>query len=219
MPAVELEGVGKRFGRHWALAHVTFSVDAGRTCLLTGANGAGKTTLLRVLATALAPSLGRFRLFGRDARADVEAIRPRLALLTHHSHLYGDLSGRENLHILTRLVGSPRVSVNSALERVGLEAAADRAVRNYSAGMKRRLGLARVLIARPELILLDEPFGQLDPAGVALMEDVIFELKEEGATLFVTTHDIARGKRVGDVHLEMLDGQPVSEPMFIERSA
>ncbi|MEO1170431.1 MAG: ABC transporter ATP-binding protein [Myxococcota bacterium] len=209
MAAVELDGVGKRFGRHWALAHVSFSLEVGKTCLLTGANGAGKTTLLRVLATALTPTLGRFTLFGRDARRELDALRPRLTLLTHDSHLYSDLNGRENLQIVTRLVRSPRVPIDAALERVGLVAAGERPVRNYSAGMKRRLGLARVLIARPELVLLDEPFGQLDPAGVLLMEEVIGELASEGATLFVTTHDVARGRRIADFHLEMRDGQPL----------
>ncbi|MEM6731953.1 MAG: ABC transporter ATP-binding protein, partial [Myxococcota bacterium] len=188
MTAVKLEGVGKRFGKHWAVAHVSFEVDAGATVLLTGSNGAGKTTLLRVLSTALRPTLGRLSLFGSDCTRDPTGVRPRLALLTHHSHLYADLSGRENLELLARLITAPAVPIDDALERVGLAGeAADRAVRAYSAGMKRRLGLARVLLARPELVLLDEPFGQLDPAGVELMEEAIAELKAGGSTLFVST--------------------------------
>ncbi len=220
MSWVKLEGVGKRFGRHWALSHVSFEVEAGKTVLLTGSNGAGKTTLLRVLATALRPTLGSLTLFGKDGIREHDEVRSRLCLLTHHSHLYSDLSGRENLALLHRLVQRPGSTIGDAIERVGLSGeACERTVRTYSAGMKRRLGLARVLIARPELVLLDEPFGQLDPEGVALMEEVIAELKAEGATLFISTHDIPRGKRIGDVHLEMITGQPKGPIRPVEKAA
>ncbi|MEL6547310.1 MAG: ATP-binding cassette domain-containing protein, partial [Myxococcota bacterium] len=159
-------------------------------------------------ATALKPTLGDVVLFGQNAARELDHVRARTALLTHHSHLYSDLSGEENLLLLHRLSCAPALGVSEALERVGLGEAKTRTVRTYSAGMKRRLGLARVLVAKPELVLLDEPFGQLDPEGVALMEEVIAELKRSGATLFVSTHDIERGKRIGDMHLEMEMGQP-----------
>ncbi|MEM6558582.1 MAG: heme ABC exporter ATP-binding protein CcmA [Myxococcota bacterium] len=205
--AVKLSGVGRRFGTHWAIAHLTFEVERGCVVVLTGSNGAGKTTLLRVLATALRPTLGELRLFGTDAASNPSQIRSRLALLTHDSHLYSDLSGYENLALLARLLKRPRHLVSEALERVGLSEAANQAVRGYSAGMKRRVGLARVLLSQPELVLLDEPFGQLDPEGVALMEEVVQQLHARGATVFLSTHDVERGLKLADQHLVMKAGQ------------
>lgn len=218
MNAVELKGLGKRFGRHWALSHVSFCVERGTTCLLTGANGAGKTTLLKVLATAIRPSAGEFRLFGMNTLDHLSALRRRLVLLTHHTHLYYDLSATENLTIVNGLVGNPAAALSQALDRVGLASVGTKAVRHFSAGMKRRLSLARLLITQPELILLDEPFGQLDEAGITLVEELIGEFRKRGQTIFVTTHNVDRGLRLADLHLEMREGQPVSLPQPVSRT-
>src|SRR5690606_10012853 len=148
----------------------SFHIPAGRITLLTGPNGAGKTTLLRLLSTALTPTRGELRLFGQPAFPHPEPLRRRLALMTHHSHLYDDLSALENLQVVAQLTGRSTSAIPSLLERVGLGRDMHRPVRDYSAGMKRRLCLGRVLLREPELALLDEPFGQLDPAGVELME-------------------------------------------------
>lgn len=206
---VELVGVGKRFAGHWAVAHVDLQIEAGTCLLLTGSNGAGKTTLLRLVATALRPTLGTVQLFGSASKTRDDGTRTRVSLLTHTSHLYDDLSARENLSLVRDLVPGRGMAVHDALGRVGLQDAADRAPRTFSAGMKRRLGLARVLVKNPELVLLDEPFGQLDPEGVGLMEGVIGEFKDRGATLIVSTHDIERGLRLADARLTMERGQPL----------
>lgn len=176
--------------------------------LLTGENGAGKTTLLRILATALRPSRGSLELFGMDAVTHQASLRGRLALMTHHHHLYEALSARENLELTVRLSGRGALTaIPGHLDEVGLAAVASLPVGTYSAGMKRRLGLAKLLLTAPELALLDEPFGQLDPGGVQLMEDVVRRLKARGATVVMSTHDIARGEALCDAHLRLAGGR------------
>jgi heme exporter protein A len=207
MSLVELDKVSKRYGSHWALVRLSLAIPAQSAVLLTGPNGAGKTTLLRLLATALKPTRGTLRLFGAPADEHLESVRARLGLVTHKSHLYDDLSAQENLQLVARL--APRVAANripALLERVGLGARAHSAVRTFSAGMQRRLCLARVLLREPELVLLDEPFSQLDPEGVALVAEIIGELKRRGVTLVLSTHDIDRGLALCDLHLHLERG-------------
>jgi heme exporter protein A len=205
--AASLEDVSLRWGRQWALARVSVELPRGGVTVLTGPNGAGKTTLLRVLGTALPPTFGVLRLFGEPATPPKDGQRRRLGLFTHKSYLYDDLSARENLVVVARLGGAPLARIPALLERVGLAAHADRQVRVFSAGMQRRLGLARLLLREPELALLDEPFGQLDPEGVALMEEVVRELAQAGVTVVLSTHDLERGERLGRYHLRLEDGR------------
>lgn len=206
--AVTLEDVSLRLGRRWILSHLNFDIDAGRITLLTGENGAGKTSLLRLLATAVAPTRGYLRVWGQDCR-EPAAIRERVGLVTHANHLYDDLSAQENLELVARFL-RPRPSrarIVGLLERVGLADHAHRPVRPFSAGMKRRLCIARLMLKGADLILLDEPFGQLDVAGVALMEELIEELRAQGATLVVCTHQVERGLSISDRHLHLHNGQ------------
>lgn len=204
-----LRDVSLRFGRRWALARLSVSIPVGATTLLTGSNGAGKTTLLRVLATALRPTRGDLTLFGHPAYPHPEAVRARVGLLTHQSHLYEDLTPTENLTLLADLLGAPRGRIPVILSQVGLGDDAHRVVRQFSAGMKRRLCLGRLLLKEPELCLLDEPFGQLDPDGVVLMEESIRRLHERGATVVMSTHDIERGERIAQHHLHLRGGHMV----------
>lgn len=205
--AASLSDVCLRWGSRWPLAHLSFSIPAGDITLLTGANGAGKTTLLRLLSTALKPTRGTLHLMGQPAFPHPERVRPRVALMTHHSHLYDDLSAAENLQVVAQLTGTPPGNIPHLLDQVGLAADMHRPVRDYSAGMKRRLCLARVLLRQPELALLDEPFGQLDPAGVQLMEQVIRDLHRRGTTVVLSTHDLPRGLRLGQHHIHLQSGQ------------
>jgi heme exporter protein A len=200
--------VSRRYGKRWALIRASLDIPSGSAMLLTGENGAGKTTMLRVLATALAPTRGRLELFGRAVQGNRDAVRARLGLMTHTSHLYEDLSARENLRLVSRFQPSAKSSrIDGILERVGLLARADSPVRTFSAGMQRRLCMARILLRQPELLLLDEPFGQLDPAGVALVEEVICELKANGVTMVISTHDIERGEAICDLRVHLSQGR------------
>ena len=210
--AFELEDVSRRFGPRWALCRVSYSLPAGRSLLLTGHNGSGKTTLLRVLATSYKPSAGTLRVFGMDSQKQTDAIRRKVALLSHANALYDDLSAAQNLTLLARLldVEDPRTKVQAILDRVGLGKREGQAVRTFSAGMKKRLAIGRMLLKRPELVLLDEPFGELDPAGIEQMEGIIGELRAGGTTLVLATHLIEQGERLCQDRLHLEDGWMVT---------
>ena len=206
---IEAHDISQRFAGRWVLRNLSFQVPAAATVLLTGDNGAGKTTLLRILATALRPTRGSLSLWGSNALQHLAALRRRLALLTHQHHLYDALSARQNLALAVRLAGrGSDPMLGDILAHVGLSAHADAPVGAFSAGMKRRLALAKMLLSPPELALLDEPFGQLDTAGVQLMERVLRQLKDAGATVIMSTHDIERGKALCDTHLHLVAGKP-----------
>lgn len=205
--AIELEGVSLRYGRRWALVRLNVCIPAGATVLLTGDNGAGKTTLLRLLSTVLRPTRGIYRFCGQNAQKHLEAVRPRLSLVTHSNHLYDSLTARENLRLVAQLGGHDRREIDGILERVGLGPHRNRFVGHFSAGMKRRLCIGRTLLSRADVALLDEPFGQLDPGGVAFMEEVVHELRQRGTTLVIATHDHPRGKALCDLHLQLENGR------------
>ncbi|NOJ96211.1 heme ABC exporter ATP-binding protein CcmA [Corallococcus coralloides] len=211
-PALALHDVSKRYGRRWALARLTYALPAGRSLLLTGHNGSGKTTLLRLVATALGPTAGRVEVLGRDAVKDREAVRRDVALLSHASFLYEDLTAQQNLMVLGRLLGvdAPQDVADALLNRVGLTRRTDSPVRGFSAGMRKRLAIARLLMKAPALALLDEPFGELDPAGIQDMEGVIAELKAGGTTVVLATHLIEQGLSLCEERLHLQDGRAVA---------
>jgi heme exporter protein A len=210
-PAIALHDVSKRYGRHWALARLTYSLPPGRSLLLTGHNGSGKTTLLRLVATALSPTAGKVEVLGRNAVTDRDAVRQEVALLSHASFLYEDLTGHQNLTVLGRLLGlaSPADTARELLIRVGLTKRTESPVRQFSAGMRKRLAIARLLMKKPALALLDEPFGELDPAGIEAMEIIIRELKTSGVTVILATHLIDQGLSLCEERLHLQEGRAI----------
>lgn len=204
-PAVETSGLSRRYGRRWALSDVSVQVPRGSVVMLAGRNGSGKSTLLRVLATALRPDHGSARVAGRDVRRERELVRREVALLGHHSFHYEALTARENLEVAARFMGGR--SPLAVLERVGLAARADEAVSAYSAGMRKRLALARVLLQDKPIVLLDEPYGELDPPGFALLDGVVDELRARGATVIMATHLVDRGRVLCDLALLLEEGR------------
>lgn len=210
-PAIALHDVSKRYGRHWALARLTYSLPAGRSLLLTGHNGSGKTTLLRLVATALSPTAGRVEVLGRNTVSDRDAVRQEVALLSHASFLYEDLTAHQNLSVLARLLGMPSAAdtASELLIRVGLTKRTSSPVRQFSAGMRKRLAIARLLMKKPTLALLDEPFGELDPSGIAAMEIIIRELKTSGVTVILATHLIDQGLSLCEERLHLQEGRAI----------
>ena len=191
--AIVADGVTRRFGRRWALRGASIEVRPGEIVGLEGHNGSGKSTLLRVLATLLRATGGRALIHGRDVRTDADWVRSQVALMTYHPGLYEDLTARENLQFAAAMLGRDRhdAGVDEALERVGLAAEAEERVRGFSSGMQRRLSLARLLMQRPRVLLLDEPYNSLDRQGVGLVNDVVRETVSgdgSGAALIVL-HD------------------------------
>lgn len=199
-PAVEARDLCRRFGRRWALARVDLSVQRGERLLIIGANGSGKTTLLRLISTALRPSRGELRILGIDTAGDLTAARRGIALLSHQTGLYEDLSARDNLRVLARLC-EREVDAAALLARVGLD---DRPgpVRAYSAGMRKRLQFAALLLQEPELALLDEPYSALDPQGMA---DISALIRALPGTVIVVSHQVRRAAEVCD-RAVLLDG-------------
>jgi heme exporter protein A len=207
MIAVAAEGLCRRYGRRWALTDVSFEVPEGALVMVTGRNGSGKSTLLRVLATAIRADLGTARILGRDLREDREAVRENTALLGHRTHLYEPLTALENLALVARFLGRDgrRAALLERLAEVGLSDRADDAVQTFSAGMRQRLALARVLQQQARVVLLDEPYGHLDPPGFLLVDDVLRRLRAGGATVLMATHLLQRGRALCDRSL-VLDG-------------
>ncbi|HEV7199787.1 MAG TPA: heme ABC exporter ATP-binding protein CcmA [Candidatus Limnocylindria bacterium] len=200
-PGVETRDLARLFRRSPALAGVTIQVVSGRAVAILGANGAGKTTLLRVLATALRPSYGSAAVDGIDVADRPEEIRPRVAFLPHATGLYDDLTAAENLGFAAALMNVPAPDredrVGAALERVHLTTERDSRVGRFSAGMRRRLALGRILLGHPRLVLLDEPYAALDAEGMALVDELLDEWRSNGATVLVATHATERlGERM-----------------------
>lgn len=198
--AAAVSGIARRFGHRWALRGASLCVEPGSVAALVGHNGSGKTTLLRIIATTLRPTRGTGSVFGHDLVQGAPRIRELVAVLGHAPGLYSDLTARENLEFSLRMAGRSAAGreVEQALERVGLASEADELVRTFSAGMQRRLALARVLLRRPRLILLDEPYAAFDADGIARVNAVLAEHKAAGGAAIVATHDPVRAAPVVD---------------------
>jgi ABC-2 type transport system ATP-binding protein len=212
---VHAERVVKRFGATVALAGVDLDVEEGMVFGLLGPNGAGKTTLVRVLATLLAPDEGRAEVFGRDVVADAAAVRELLGLTGQFAAVDEILSGRENLQMFGRLFGLPpteaRRRTSELLERFELADAADRSVRTYSGGMRRRLDLASSLLTRPRILFLDEPTTGLDPRSRIEIWETVRELVREGTTLLLTTQYLEEADQLADQIAVIDHGQVIAK--------
>ena len=189
--AIEVEGLKKRFGDVVALDGIDFSVPPRSIFGLLGPNGAGKTTAVRILATVLEPDEGRATVLGHDVAAEPDAVRRRIGLAGQFAAVDANLTGRENLRLiglLTQMEMSqimPRAA--ELLDRFDLSDAADRPVRTYSGGMRRRLDVAAALVPRPPVLFLDEPTTGLDLFSRNGLWDMINELVSEGTTVLLTT--------------------------------
>jgi ABC-2 type transport system ATP-binding protein len=202
MYAVEAHDVVKTFGDVIALDGVSVSFEQGIVYGFLGPNGAGKTTLIRVLTTLLKPDSGTAVVAGIDAIHDPVAVRHKIGLAGQFAAVDGFLTGRENVEMVGRLYNLPRKEAakraEEVLERIHLIEAADRPVRTYSGGMKRRLDLAASIVGRPEVLFLDEPTTGVDPGSRLDLWDMIEELVEGGTTLLLTTQYLEEADRLAD---------------------
>lgn len=204
-PAVVLESVSKLFGRFAALHDVNATLAAGRLYGLLGENGAGKTTLLRIIAGLARPSRGSVTVLGNR---DLRQVSGRIGFMAHATLLYEELTARENLAYFSGLYPErSKVSVDELLERVGL-ANVDprRRVGQYSQGMKQRMALARAMLSSPDLLLLDEPFSNVDSRSIATMAALLGSLRDGGTTLIVITHQLEALAAVADEWITMHAG-------------
>ena len=197
---IAAQDLRKTYGPTLVLDGVSFTLAPGQCLALLGPNGAGKTTLLRLLATLLRPTSGSLRVGGIDAVREPDRVRPLLGVVAHGSYIYEDLTARENLRFWETMRGgdaSP-ARLAAALAQVELDAVAEERVRTFSSGMKRRLGLARVLLAQARLLLLDEPFTGLDRRGQKWVNEFLLGFKAGEGTAVLATHSFGGGLAVAD---------------------
>lgn len=188
---------------------VSFLVPQGSVVMVAGRNGSGKSTLLRVLATAIRADRGSARVDGWDIRTHPDEVRRRTAILGHASHLYEALTAIENLRIAARFTARPSSppELLPLLEEVGLAERAHDPVSAFSAGMRKRLSLALTLLQEPSVVLLDEPYGQLDPPGFLLIDRLLRRFRERKATVLMATHLLERGASLCDRGLVLEAGR------------
>jgi ABC-2 type transport system ATP-binding protein len=199
---ITVEGIEKRFGSVHALKGVDFVVPPGTVLGLLGPNGAGKTTAVRILTTLLRPDAGRATVAGYDVVTDAQALREVVGLAGQYAAVDENLTGRENLTLVGRLYHLARAEArrraDALLERFELTDAAQRPVKTYSGGMRRRLDLAASLVGEPQVLFLDEPTTGLDPRSRLGLWEMIAELVGEGTTLLLTTQYLEEADRLAD---------------------
>ena len=196
-PLIETCGLTRRFGVQLAVDSLNLSVPAAGVYGFLGPNGAGKTTAIRMLLGLIRPNAGEVYLFGQPLLTNRYSLMRRVGALVETPSLYPHLTGRENLEVTRRLLGASRALIDLALNTVGLMKDANRRVREYSLGMRQRLGLALALLNKPELLVLDEPTNGLDPAGIHEMRDLIRRLpRESGITVFLSSHLLSEVEQI-----------------------
>src|SRR5919206_1484509 len=201
-PAVEAHGLVKSFGETRAVDGLELAVPTGTVYGVLGPNGAGKTTTIRMLATLLRPDAGTARVLGHDVIRDAAAVRARVGLTGQFAAVDEELTGRENLILLGRLLGISRARVRARadelLNALGLEDAADRHVKTYSGGMRRRVDLAASIIVTPDLLFLDEPTTGLDPHSRNQIWEIVRAMVAAGTTVLLTTQYLEEADRLAD---------------------
>ena len=207
--ALEVENVARRFSRRWVLRGVTLELRAGEAVALTGRNGSGKTTLLRVISTLIRPTRGRGSVFGYELVKEAAEIRHLVGVLGHHAGLYDDLTASENIRFAMRMYGLTvtRTDIERVLDEVGLGAEFKERVRGFSAGMRRRLALARLILRPPRLLLLDEPYAAFDQSGIDQVNAYVKRIVANGGAALIATHDLSRAKGVAERVVRIEDGR------------
>lgn len=227
--SLQIEGVRKVFGRTVAVDRVDLRVEPGEFVGLIGHNGAGKTTMLRMISGQLVPTEGTVRIDGVDVAADPGAARARLGFVPEEPALYDYLTAREFLEFVVSVRG--RGDIDEALAVAGLGEDADRLIREYSQGMRRKTALAAAVVARPPVLVLDEALNGLDPPSAARVKDHLRDLATAGTAVLLSTHVLetverlatrvvmlAHGRVVADARMEEL-GEGGLEEMFLKRIA
>lgn len=207
------KNITKKFDDHMSVDHVNLSIQAGEIYGFLGPNGAGKTTLMKMMTNLVYPTSGEIELFGEPLKADSFELLRNVGSIIEYPILYGHLSAKETLELHCAYMGYKQTSfIASALELVGLAQVGHKPVHSYSLGMKQRLGLARAIVTRPKLLILDEPINGLDPVAIKEMRRIFKFLKEEfRMTLFISSHILGEIEHVADTVGIIQNGKLIEE--------
>ncbi len=186
------------YGDLMAVDHIDFEVGRGEILGFLGPNGAGKTTTVKMLTGQMKPKAGKAEVLGFSVADNVREVQGKIGICFEETNLYEGMSARENLNLFARLFEVNNFDPNKLLDRVGLSGRRDDKVQNYSKGMKQRLMVARSILHRPEILFLDEPTDGLDPGSAESIRDVILEERDRGASVFLTTHNMAEADKLSD---------------------
>ena len=208
VPVIQVEGLKKTYGHHAALKDVAFRAEAGESIVIFGPNGAGKTTLIKIIATIIRPTAGKVTIDGMTTEDDAEAIRRRIGVITHQTFLYGNLTAWENLIFYSRLYEVPdaETRIREMAEVVGLSARLEDRVATFSRGMQQRLSIARALLHRPTILLLDEPETGLDQQAITILREAMKLEAGVRRTILMTTHNMERGLEMSERLLILNNG-------------
>lgn len=208
--ALNTDGITKIYGKHAVVDHVSMHVKKGDIYGFIGKNGAGKTTFMRIVAGLAAPAAGSMKLFGSG---DLEMQRQRIGTLIEQPGLYGTMTARDNLEVVRRSLGiAGKQTVDEMLEFVGLSQAGKKKVRNFSLGMKQRLGIAIALFRSPDFLILDEPINGLDPEGIKEVRDLLSKLnKEKQITILISSHILGELSKIATSYGIIKEGVLIEE--------
>ncbi len=209
---IEVRSLTKIYGTRYALRGVSFEAKPAGLLGIFGPNGAGKTTLVRLIAGQARPTAGTVLVAGQDIRRSPAETRRRIGVVGHHTFVYDDLTGFENLRFYSRMFGLRRSAsqIHALLAEVGLEGRGNEPVRHYSRGMQQRLALARATLHDPQVLLLDEPYTGLDREASQFLDQLLQKQKESGRTILLITHDVNHGLRLADDVLVLVQGRVVA---------
>ena len=220
-PALDSRKIEKRFGYAFAVRNVSLQFQRGEFVVLFGSNGAGKTTFLRVAATLIRPTSGTVFVEGLDTRKHPEEARRRIGFLSHNTFVYRDLSALENLKFFCRLYGvkEDETRLLEILDRVDLKRRANDPVRSFSRGMQQRVGIARAVVSKPQLLIADEPTGNLDPALAIEVMLVFKRFQEVGVTVIIASHDPHLVETFGEREIVLDGGRIASDVLHAAAAA
>ncbi|MDA8210873.1 MAG: ABC transporter ATP-binding protein [Clostridia bacterium] len=208
---IKAQAISKRIGKKAIIREMDLEIGGGEFLAILGPNGAGKSTLLKILSLLMRPSEGRLEINGLDAVKEAEQVRPLLGVISHQTYLYDALTASENLEFYGRMYGVAGLTerVREVIKEVGLEFSLHDQVGTFSRGMQQRLAIARAILHRPRILLLDEPQTGLDQQALDILYQVIGRLKAEGSTVVMVTHILDYGLEACDRLLVLVQGKPV----------
>lgn len=210
---IQIEGLTKSFGNHQALKGIDLNVQHGESIAIFGPNGAGKTTLIRILATVINPSSGKVTVDGLNLKDNAEEVRRKIGVVTHQTFLYRNLTAYENLEFYSRLFDVPRHKerIREVVDMMGMTPRLHDRIGTFSRGMQQRLSIARSLLHKPVIMLLDEPETGLDQQAISLLWEILKTEREGKLSVILTTHNLERGLELGDRFVILNKGKVVFE--------